>query len=250
MLVKRVIACLDIEAGRVVKGRRFREMVDAGDPVSAARRYCENGADEIVVLDISASIEARLASLHVIGEIARAIDIPLTAGGGVRIAGDVALLLNAGADKVSINSAALARPGLLSECAARFGSQCVVLAIDARRDGDRYTVASHGARMPVRRDPLEWAREGEQRGAGELLVTSIDRDGTGEGFDLRLLAALASSATIPVIASGGAIDAGSFVDAFACGADAALGASAFHFGRLTIGEVKSRCAAAGFEVRP
>jgi cyclase len=250
MPAKRVIACLDVDGGRVVKGRRFLNVRDAGDPVELAARYCEQGADELVVLDISASLEDRLAAQHTVAAIARVVDVPLTVGGGVRDPSDVARLLDAGADKVAINSAALARPQLIAEAAQRFGSQCVVVAVDARRGYGSYPIASHGARIPARRCAQEWASQAQALGAGELLITSIDCDGERRGFDVELIARLRAVLSIPIIASGGARDAASFVQAFAAGADAALGASVFHFGMTSVGAVKRACADAGIVVRP
>jgi cyclase len=252
MLAKRVIACLDIDAGRVVKGRRFVEIRDAGDPVTLAARYCEQGADEILVLDISATRERRLASQATIERIARVVDVPLCVGGGVRGLDDVRRLLDAGADKVSINSAAITNPFLLRRAAARYGAQCVVLSIDARKThGARsgYEIATHGATVFERRTPVAWAARGEALGAGEILLTSIDRDGVASGFDLELTQAVSAAVGIPVIASGGARDAGSFVDVYNAGADAALAASLFHYGGSTVAGVKSECARAGVRVR-
>lgn len=252
MLAKRIIACLDIDGGRVVKGRRFVEMRDAGDPVALARRYCEEGADEIVVLDISATRERRIASQAVIEQIARVVNVPLCVGGGVRVLDDVRRLLEVGADKVSINSAALANPRLVSRAAARFGSQCVVLAVDARKRpgvNATYEIATHGATVFDRRTPQRWAARAEALGAGEILLTSIDCDGSTDGFDCELTRLVSDAVGIPVIASGGARDGGSFVDVFAAGADAALAASIFHYGVAKLGDVKAACARAGLTVR-
>lgn len=250
MPAKRIVACLDIDGGRVVKGCRFEALRDAGDPVELARRYDREGADEIVVLDISATTAGREFSASTIAAVARAISIPLTAGGGIRSIDDVARMLDAGADKVSINSAAFSDPALLTRAAERFGSQCVVLAMDVRKRESGYVVASHGGTRELPIDAVAWARIGERYGAGELLVTAVDRDGTAAGFDLDLLRLIGSSVSIPLVASGGARDAAAFADAFRAGADAALGASIFHYQRTGIREVKDACSQAGFQVRP
>jgi imidazole glycerol-phosphate synthase subunit HisF len=250
MLAKRIIACLDIRDGRVVKGKQFAGLRDAGDPVELAMRYRDDGIDELVVLDVSATLESRPANRRTIEAIAAALDVPLTVGGGVRAIDDVERLLDAGADKVAINSAALARPALLSEAAARFGSQCIVVSIDARRAGDRYEVATHSATRAHRRCPLAWAREAALLGAGEVLLTSIDRDGSRGGFDLELVGGARSAVSVPVVASGGASDTQSFADVLLAGADAALGASIFHNGEATANDVKAACRNAGLTVRP
>lgn len=249
MPAKRIVACLDIDGGRVVKGRRFNELSDAGDPATLAARYCREGVDEIVVLDVSATSESRAFAADTVAAVARVVDVPLTAGGGIRAIEDVERMLEAGADKVSINSAAFTNPDLLAQAASRFGSQCVVLAIDARRRYDGYVVATHGGRRELPVDALAWARIGERFGAGEVLVTSIDRDGTREGFDLELVGLLAANVGIPIVASGGAADAASFVAAFEAGADAALAASIFHRSLRSIDEIKRACDASGIEVR-
>lgn len=251
MLAKRVIACLDIDGGRVVKGRQFLDLRNAGDPVHLASVYCEEGADEIVVLDVSATNERRLASQTTINRIARSIDVPLCVGGGVRSLEDIAFLLDAGADKVAMNSAAVANPRVINDASRRFGSQCVVLSIDARRTRNRtkYEIATHGARVSEAQDPVTWAVCAQSLGAGEILLTSIDRDGTASGFDLDLIRAVSDAVTIPVVASGGARDAQSFVEAYEAGADAALAASLFHFGTTTVSRVKAECASAGIVVR-
>ncbi len=251
MLAKRVIPCLDVTAGRVVKGVRFVDLRDAGDPVEIARRYDEQGADELTFLDITASSDERDIILHVIESVAAQVFIPLTVGGGVREVQDVRRLLNAGADKVSINSAALARPALVAEAAARYGSQCIVVAIDARADGPgRWQVYTHGGRRPTGRDAVEWAREVERLGAGEILLTSMDRDGTRQGFDLALTRAVAEAVSIPVIASGGVGSLEHLADGVTLGrADAVLAASIFHFGEHTVGEAKRLMADRGIEVR-
>jgi cyclase len=254
MLARRIIPCLDVCAGRVVKGRTFVDLRDAGDPVALAARYDRDGADELVYLDITASVEGRRALLDVVTRTAEQVFIPLTVGGGVRSADDVRDLLLAGADKVAINTAAVARPGLLAESAQRFGSQCIVLAIDARRrtEGPRvwYEVVTHGGRSPTGRDAVAWAVEGVRLGAGEILVTSIDRDGTEDGYDLELTRRIADAVGVPVIASGGAGRPAHLCEVLTTGgADAALAASIFHFGRYPIPVVKAALAAAGIPVR-
>jgi len=246
-----VIPCLDVTAGRVVKGVRFVDLRDAGDPVEIARRYDEQGADELTFLDITASSDERDIILHVIESVAAQVFIPLTVGGGVREVQDIRRLLNAGADKVSINSAALARPALIAEASARYGSQCIVVAIDARADGPgRWQVYTHGGRRPAGRDAVEWAREVERLGAGEILLTSMDRDGTRQGFDLALTRAVADAVSIPVIASGGVGSLEHLADGVTLGrADAVLAASIFHFGEHTVAEAKRLMAGRGIEVR-
>ena len=254
MLAKRIIPCLDLHDGRVVKGVRFVDLVDAGDPVEQARFYDASGADEVVFLDISATHEGRATLLDVIRRAADEVFIPLTVGGGVRAVEDVRQLLEAGADKVSVNSAALRDPALLTRAADAFGAQCVVLAIDAKRTGateSGWEVFSHGGRQPTGRDAIAWAGEGVRRGAGELLVTSLDRDGTREGYDLALLRALDDAVDVPVIASGGAGTLDDLVDGLTEGrADAVLAASMFHFRETTVAEAKAHLAAAGVAVRP
>lgn len=251
-LAKRIIPCLDVDGGRVVKGWRFTDLRDAGDPVELAARYDVDGADELVFLDITATVEERKATLDVISRTAEQVFIPLTVGGGVRCEDDVRILLRAGADKVSLNTAAVRDPSLLSRCADRFGTQCVVVAIDAKRRslGD-WKVHVEAGRTPTDRDVLEWSVEAtEKRGAGEVLLTSMDRDGTGEGYDLELLAAVSSAVRVPVIASGGAGTVEHFAEALTeGGADAVLAASRFHFEELTIRQVKERLAAGGIPVR-
>lgn len=249
MSAKRVVACLDVDGGRVVKGRRFDGLVEAGDPVRLAARYCEEGIDELVVLDVSATTQARAFAAETIASVAHVVDIPLTAGGGVRRIEDVEAMLDAGADKVSINSAAFADPELLTRAAERFGSQPIVLAIDARRRTTGYVVASHAGQRELPLDACAWARIGERFGAGEILATSIDCDGMRHGFNLEFIRALARSVSIPVVASGGARDEQSFVEAFAAGADAALGASVFHQRLLDVGTIKRACRDASLEVR-
>ena len=251
MPTKRIIPCLDVTGGRVVKGVRFVDLRDAGDPAELAAAYDRAGADEIVFLDITASSDERRILLDVVARTADQVFIPLTVGGGVRTADDMQELLSHGADKVSVNSAALAEPELLTRCAEIFGSQCVTLAIDARRrEGGGWEVYSHGGRRPTGRDAVEWAVEGERRGAGEILLTSMDRDGTAEGYDLELLAAISGAVRLPVIASGGAGTVEHLYDALtAGGAEAALAASIFHFGQMTIAGVKEELARRGVDVR-
>jgi imidazole glycerol-phosphate synthase subunit HisF len=252
MPAKRVIPCLDVDGGRVVKGVQFRELRDAGDPAELAAAYDREGADEIVFLDITASSDARKILLDAVERTADQVFIPLAVGGGVRSVQDMAELLTHGADKVSVNTAALDDPALITRCAEVFGSQCVVLAIDARRrrEAAGWEVFSHGGRRVAGRDAVEWASEGERLGAGEILLTSMDFDGTHQGYDLELLRAVSLAVRLPVIASGGAGSARHMYDAMtAGGADAALAASVFHFGELSVSGVKSDLAAMGLEVR-
>ncbi|HEU5320547.1 MAG TPA: imidazole glycerol phosphate synthase subunit HisF [Methylomirabilota bacterium] len=250
MLAKRVIPCLDVKDGRVVKGVRFVDLRDAGDPVEAAMAYDAQGADELVFLDITASHEDRDIMLDVVRRTAEGIYMPLTVGGGLRTIDDVRRLLRAGADKVSLNTAALARPEAIREAAERFGSQCIVVAIDARREGAHWGVYTHGGRRPAGRDAVAWAQEAVALGAGEILLTSMDRDGTKDGYDLELTRAVSEAVTVPVIASGGAGALAHFHDALVDGrADAALAASLFHFGIHTIAEVKAYLAERGVQVR-
>jgi imidazole glycerol-phosphate synthase subunit HisF len=249
---KRIIPCLDVDHGRVVKGVRFKELRDAGDPADLAAHYDHEGADEIVFLDITASSDDRKILLEAVMRTADRVFIPLTVGGGVRSVHDMGELLTCGADKVSINSAALADPALITRCADVFGAQCVVLAIDAKRreDGMGWEVHSHGGRRPAGRDAVEWAALGEQLGAGEILLTSMDRDGTHEGYDIPLCEAVASAVRLPVIASGGAGAASHMFDALTEGrAEAVLAASIFHFGEVSIGAVKQELAARHLEIR-
>jgi cyclase len=250
-LAKRVIPCLDVDAGRVVKGTRFVDLRDAGDPVELAARYDAEGADELVFLDITATVEGREATLDVIGRTADQVFTPLTVGGGVRAEEDVNALLRAGADKVAINSAAVRDPSLLERCAERFGTQCMVVAIDAKRAGDSWEVFVDAGRTPTARDAVAWAAEATgERGAGEVLLTSMDRDGTGEGYDLELLRAVGDAVSVPVVASGGAGTLAHFADALLEGhADAVLAASRFHFEELTIAMVKAHLASRGLPVR-
>ncbi|MDI3339579.1 MAG: imidazole glycerol phosphate synthase subunit HisF [Sphaerobacter sp.] len=251
MLTRRIIPCLDVTAGRVVKGVRFAGLRDAGDPVELAARYDAAGADELVFLDITASSEGRDTMVEVVRETARQVFIPLTVGGGVRSVDDMQRLLRAGADKVSVNSAAVARPELIREGAARFGSQCIVLAIDARRrPGGGWGVYTRGGRVATGLDAVEWARRGVELGAGEILLTSMDADGTQDGYDLELTRAVAEATGVPVIASGGAGTLEHLYQALTVGkAHAVLAASIFHYGTYTIGEAKAYLAARGVPVR-
>jgi imidazole glycerol-phosphate synthase subunit HisF len=252
MPAKRVIPCLDVRNGRVVKGVRFKELRDAGDPAELAATYDREGADEIVFLDITATSDDRKILLDAVGRAADQVFIPLTVGGGVRSVDDVAELLTRGADKVSVNSAALRDPDLITRCAEVFGSQCVVLAIDARKrhGGPGWEVFSHGGRQATGRDAIDWARSGEELGAGEILLTSMDRDGTHDGYDLDLLREVSGAIRLPVIASGGAGSARQMYDALTRGgAEAALAASIFHFGEVSIGAIKKELAAMGLEIR-
>jgi cyclase len=249
-LAKRIIPCLDVTSGRVVKGVNFVELRDAGDPVEIARRYDEQGADELCFLDITASSDDRDLILHVIEEVAAQVFIPLTVGGGVRKVEDVRRLLNAGADKVSINTSAVQNPELVREAADRYGSQCIVVAIDAKRAGDHWEVYTHGGRKATGLDAVEWARQVQALGAGEILLTSMDRDGTREGFDLGVTRAVADAVDIPLIASGGVGTLEHLVDGvLKGGADAVLAASIFHFGEYTVPQAKALMAAHGIEVR-
>ncbi|MFI5055640.1 MAG: imidazole glycerol phosphate synthase subunit HisF [Actinomycetota bacterium] len=249
MLAKRIIPCLDVDAGRVVKGVRFQDLRDAGDPVELAARYDAAGADELVFLDITATLEGRDAMDDVISRTAERVFIPLTVGGGVREPDDVRRLLRAGADKVSLNSAAVRDPELLSRCADGFGTQCVVIAIDAKRTTDGWEVFVDAGRTATGRDAVGWAAEATgEHGAGEILLTSMDRDGTGSGYDLELLSAVRDATSVPVIASGGAGELGHFADGLRV-ADAVLAASRFHDGDLTIAQVKEHLATEGIPVR-
>jgi imidazole glycerol-phosphate synthase subunit HisF len=251
--LKRVIPCLDVDAGRVVKGTNFVDIRDAGDPVELAERYDAEGADELVFLDITATHERRDTIVELARRTADNVFIPFTIGGGIRSVSDAQAVLDAGADKVSVNSAAVARPGLIDELAARFGAQCVVLAIDAKqiaagRD-PAWEVFVAGGRTPTGRDAVAWAREGVERGAGEILLTSMDRDGTTDGYDLPLTRAVSDAVAVPVIASGGAGELDHLVDALRAGADAALCASIFHYGTYRVAEAKAHLAAAGVPMR-
>ena len=250
-LAKRLIPCLDVDAGRVVKGTRFVELRDAGDPAELAERYGREGADELVFLDITATVEGRDAMRDVVARTVEQVFIPVTVGGGVRTEDDVRQLLLAGADKVSVNSAAVRDPSLLERCADRYGTQCMVIAIDARRHDGSWEVVVDAGRTATDRDAMEWAVEAtQQRGAGEVLLTSMDQDGTGEGYDLELLRAVSEAVTVPVVASGGAGELEHFAQALTDGgADAVLAASRFHFGELTLAEVKAYLADRGIPVR-
>ncbi len=252
MLAKRIIPCLDVDAGRVVKGVRFVNLRDAGDPVEAARAYNDAGADELVFLDITASAQQRGIMLDVVARTAAVAFMPVTVGGGIRSVEDIRALLNAGADKVSLNTAAVQRPELVRESAARFGNQCIVVAIDAKRRAGKpgWEVYIHGGRTATGRDVVAWAREAEQLGAGEVLLTSMDRDGTKQGYDVELTRAVAQAVAVPVIASGGAGGPAHFIEVLTTGcADAALAASLFHFGELSVSQVKTALAQAGVAVR-
>ena len=253
MLAKRIIPCLDVTAGRVVKGVNFVGLRDAGDPVEIARRYNEQGADELTFLDITASSDARDIILHVIEAVAEQVFIPLTVGGGVRQVEDVRRLLNAGADKVSINTSAVTHPELVAEAAGRFGSHAIVVAVDAKAvtpDNDRWEVFTHGGRKPTGLDAVEWARKMQELGAGEILLTSMDRDGTRIGFNLALTRAVSDAVDIPVIASGGVGNLQHLVDGIKEGhADAVLAASIFHFGDYTVRQAKELMQSQGIEVR-
>jgi len=250
-LAKRIIPCLDIAGGRVVKGVHFVNLRDAGDPVEVARRYDEQGADELAFLDIRASVESSGLLYDMIGAVADQVFIPLTVGGGVDSIDDIRSLLNAGADKVSINTGGIERPELLAEASAHFGAQCIVAAIDAKQCGvDLWQVYIHGGRTPTGIDVIEWAEEVVARGAGEILLTSMDRDGARTGFDLRLTRAVCDVVNVPVIASGGVGTLRDLVDGIAeGGADAVLAASIFHYGEFTIGQAKAAMRAAGIEIR-
>jgi imidazole glycerol-phosphate synthase subunit HisF len=257
MHYKRVIPCLDVDAGRVVKGTRFLDLRDAGDPVELAALYDREGADEVVFLDITATHDKRATVVELARRAANDVFVPFTIGGGVRAVEDAQAVLDAGADKVSVNSAAVARPALVGELAERFGAQCVVLAIDAKRrpaaggeEGPGWEVFVAGGRTPAGRDAVAWAREAVDRGAGEVLLTSMDRDGTKDGYDLALTAAIAEAVGVPVIASGGAGELDHLVQGIEAGADAVLCASIFHYGEHTVREAKAHMAAAGIAVRP
>ena len=250
MLSRRVIPCLDVNCGRVVKGVRFQEIRDAGDPVAAARHYDEAGADELTFLDISASHEGRATMVSVVEAIAAQVFIPLTVGGGVRAVADVRRLLNAGADKVSINSAAVERPDFIKEAADHFGAQCLVVAVDAKAVDGHWEVFTHGGRRATGLDAVEWAARMAASGAGEILLTSMDRDGTRDGFDLPLTRAVADAVSVPVIASGGVGTLAHLADGVLEGhADAVLAASIFHFGEFSVDEAKRYMAGRGIEVR-
>ena len=251
-VVTRVIPCLDVAGGRVVKGVNFENLREMGDPVELARRYFEQGADELTFLDVTATVDERATTYDVVRRTAEEVFIPLTVGGGVRSVDDVARLQGVGADKVGVNSAAIARPGLLDEIADRFGAQALVLSLDVKRSArtpSGFVVTTHGGKKETDLDALAWAREAIERGAGELLVNSIDADGTKAGFDLELVGLMRELASVPVIASGGAGDVSHFAPAVRAGADAVLAASVFHSGQMTIGEVKQALRADGIETR-
>ncbi|HMS56731.1 MAG TPA: imidazole glycerol phosphate synthase subunit HisF [Fimbriimonadaceae bacterium] len=249
MLTVRVIPCLDVRDGRVVKGTRFQNLRDSGDPVELVSRYAEEGADEVTILDVSATLEGRLASLRTIEAVRRAVRLPILVGGGVRAVDDARRLLESGADKVGVNSAAIKCPDLISEISGQFGAQCAVVAVDAKRTPDGWRVLINAGSIQTDVDAIEWAALVQNLGAGEILLTSWDRDGTGEGFDLDLTEAVSSKISLPVIASGGASRPTDFSDAVRAGASAVLAASVFHEGRYTIGEVKRSLRNDGFEVR-
>lgn len=250
MLAKRIIPCLDVKDGRTVKGTNFLDLRDAGDAVELARKYSNTGADELVFLDITATNEKRKAVTDLIGRVAKTINIPFTVGGGVGSVEDIAAMIDAGADKVSINTAAVKSPELISDGANRFGSQCIVVAIDAKRVGDSWRVFLNGGRVETELDVIDWARSVVGLGAGEILLTSMDADGTKSGFDLELTKAVSQAVGVPVIASGGGGTSQSFVDVFEKGyADAALAASIFHFGEVTIPDLKAVLRKNGVEVR-
>lgn len=240
MLTTRIIPCLDVRDGRVVKGIKFQGLRDAGDPAERAGAYEAQGADELVVLDVSATPEGRGAALRTVRDVREVLALPLTVGGGVRVADDATRLLEAGADKVSLNTAAVDRPELLEELSRRFGCQCTVLALDGARteDGSRYEVVTHSGKNRTGRDAIEWAREAVDRGAGEILLTSWDRDGTREGYDLELLAAVSDAVSVPVIASGGADTPAHMAEAVRAGASAVLAASIFHYDEMTVAKLK------------
>ncbi len=251
MHYKRIIPCMDVDAGRVVKGTRFIDIRDAGDPVELAAYYDAHGADELVFLDITATADKRATVVELARRAADEVFVPFTIGGGVRTVEDAQAVLDAGADKVSVNSAAVARPDLLEEMARTFGDQCVVLAVDARRREDgSWEVVVAGGRTPTGRDAVEWVREGVGRGAGEILLTSMDRDGTQDGYDLELVSAVAGAVEVPVIASGGVGEPRHMADGFQAGADAALAASIFHDGTYSIEAVRDELAQAGVAMRP
>ncbi|HET6578483.1 MAG TPA: imidazole glycerol phosphate synthase subunit HisF [Gemmatimonadales bacterium] len=250
MLARRIIPCLDVEAGRVVKGVHFESLRDAGDPVEQASRYDAEGADELVFLDISASHEARQTTLEMVARVAESIFIPFTVGGGIRAAADAGAALRAGADKVSVNTAAVRDPSLVSRLAESFGSQCIVAAVDVRRTGARLAVMVNGGREQTPLEAIDWIRRLEALGAGEILLTSMDRDGTGEGYDLPLVAAAASAVSIPVIASGGAGRLEHLAEALEAGAHGVLAATIFHFQGSTLPEARAYLRERGYPVRP
>jgi len=250
-LAKRIIPCLDVDDGRVVKGVQFVDILDAGDPVEVARRYDEQGADELVFLDITASSDDRETMVHVVEEVASQVFIPLTVGGGIRELSDIRRMLNAGADKVGINTTAVNNPEFVRQAAERFGSQCIVVAIDAKQVGDgKWEIFTHGGRKPTGLDAVAWAKKMADLGAGEILLTSMDRDGTRDGYDLALTRAISEAVSVPVIASGGVGTLGHLADGVIEGkADAVLAASIFHFGHHTVQEAKDAMSARGIEMR-
>ena len=246
---KRIIPCLDVNNGRVVKGVNFVNLIDAGDPVEVAKIYNDSGADELCFLDITASFENRDTIVHVVESVAKQLFIPLTVGGGIRKIDDISRLLNVGCDKVSINSAAISNPNLIDEAAKKFGSQCIVVALDVKKTENSYNIFIHGGRTDTGIDAYKWAKEVESRGAGEILLTSMDADGTKNGFDLEVTGKISKMLKIPVIASGGAGNMEHIKEAFECGADAALAASIFHFGEIEICDLKKYLAKNGIKVR-
>lgn len=248
-LAIRVIPCLDVDKGRTVKGVNFQNLSDAGDPVSLAEHYGTSGADEVTFLDISASVEERATILDVLRRTAETLFIPMTVGGGIRSTHDVDQLLRAGADKVSVNTAALARPDLINDIAEKFGSQVLVLSVDARRAEGKFEVTTHGGRQGTDIDALDWISDAQRRGVGEILLNSIDADGTQDGFDIEMISAVRQVTSLPLIASGGAGTLSDFPAALKAGADAVLAASVFHFGKFTIADVKREISQAGFVVR-
>ena len=250
MLTRRVIPCLDTRDGRVVKGVKFQGLRDAGSPVELAARYESDGADEIVILDVSATTDERAHALATVRDVRAALGIPLTVGGGVRSVADAAALLDAGADKVAVNTAAYRSPQLLTELAERFGTQCITLSVDAAAVGDGWQVVVRAGTETTARDAVAWAVQGAERGAGEILLTSVDRDGTQSGYDLALIAAVSGRVRVPVVASGGARSADDLIAALRAGADAVLAASIFHDGVTTVRDMKRQLGAAGVEVRP
>ena len=251
MLAKRVIPCLDVAGGRVVKGINFKSLRDAGDPIELAKFYDQEGADELTFLDISASIDDRNTTLEIVSATAEQVFIPLTVGGGIRKVSDVDQLLRAGADKVSVNTAAIAQPNLINEVSERFGDQVLVLSIDARRASTKsgFEVTTHGGTRSAGLDALDWIKDAIKRGVGEILLNSMDADGTKDGFDLEMLKAVREISSVPIIASGGAGKLSDFSEALKAGADAVLAASVFHFGELSISQVKAEISGAGFPVR-
>jgi len=250
MLAKRIIACLDVRDGQVVKGVKFEGLRSAGDPAALARRYNVEGIDELVILDVTATLEKRLAMARTVRAVAGELFIPLCVGGGIRDADDAAAVVEAGADKVSLNSAALGDPAIITRLARQYGSQAVIVAIDARREGDHFAVYSRSGTTAASRDAVEWAREAEARGAGEILLTSMDRDGTRSGFDCEMTSAVSTAVNIPVIASGGAGGFDDFVEVFTAGrADAALAASIFHYAEHSVSELKGHLREQGIPVR-